>query len=67
MNHNFKEIKETYNYVYAIINSDVIGRKFLKISIIKLNKLSHFENIKLKSEEKIRNSYINEHNNDEIS
>ena len=30
MNNNFKEIKETYNYVYAIINSGVIGRKFLK-------------------------------------
>ncbi len=35
--HMTKEIRETYRYVYAIINSDVIGRKFLKDIDNKIN------------------------------
>tara|TARA_B100000674_G_C37908932_1_gene947600 strand:- start:666 stop:1025 length:360 start_codon:yes stop_codon:yes gene_type:complete len=61
MNHNFKEIKETYNYVYAIINSDFIGRKFLQKVDNKIgNKLSRIlKKYKTsKSEEKIRRTLI---------
>lgn len=61
MNHNFKEIKETYTYVYAIINSGVIGRKFLKDIDNKIgNRLSSIcKKCKIsKSEEKIRRTLI---------
>ena len=61
MNHIFKEIKETYNYVYAIINSDVNGRKFLKYIDNKIsNRLSRIlKKYKTsKSEEKIRKKLI---------
>lgn len=61
MNNNFKEIKETYNYVYAIINSGVNGRKFLKYIDNKIsNRLSRIlKKYKTsKSEEKIRKKLI---------
>ena len=38
MNNIFKDIKKTYKYVYAIINSDIKGKKFLKNIDNKINK-----------------------------
>jgi len=61
MNHNFKEIKKTYRYVYAIIKSDIKGKKFLKNIDNKINKRLNYILKKYKtskSEEKIRKTLI---------
>jgi len=61
MNNIFKDIKKTYKYVYAIINSDIKGKKFLKNIDNKINKrlsriLKKYKTSK--SEEKIRKTLI---------
>lgn len=61
MNHNFKEIKKTYRYVYAIIKSDIKGKKFLKNIDNKINKRLNYILKKYKtskSEKELRKTLI---------